>query len=102
MAEWVLMEAARRGMLLALLPTWGNKRNIKAGIGPQILKPQIAGVYGEWLGQRFREFPLIWVLGGDRSVENEKHLETMRAFRPNRAAQRPNSPAAAIGTRNEA
>jgi hypothetical protein len=88
--EWVLTEAARRGMLLALLPTWGDKWNVKSGIGPQIFTPQNAAVYGEWLGRRFREFPLIWVLGGDRSIENEEHLEIMRAFRPSRAPLRNN------------
>lgn len=78
--EWVIVEAARRGMLLALLPTWGDKWNVKSGIGPRVFTPQTAGVYGEWLGRRFREFPLIWVLGGDRSIESDEHLQTMRAM----------------------
>jgi hypothetical protein len=68
--EWVLSKAARRGMLLALLPAWGDKWNVKAGIGPQIFTPQTAEVYGEWLGRRFREFPLSWVVSGNRSIEN--------------------------------
>lgn len=78
--EWLITEAAKRGILLALLPIWGDKWNITSGIGPQIFDAQNAAVYGEWLGRRFRDFPLIWVLGGDRKIENDGHKEIMRAM----------------------
>jgi hypothetical protein len=76
--EWVINEAARRGMILALLPTWGDKWNQRSGIGPEIFTPDNAESYGAWLGQRFRDEPLVWVLGGDRTIDTPEHLEITR------------------------
>jgi hypothetical protein len=78
--DWVIEEAAKRKMLLALLPIWGDKVNRGWGVGPEILTPENARLYGQWLGKRYRDAPLIWVVGGDRRVENERHLETWRAL----------------------
>ncbi|HYE19713.1 MAG TPA: glycoside hydrolase family 140 protein [Tepidisphaeraceae bacterium] len=77
----VLAMAERKGLYLALLPTWGDKVNKKWGQGPEIFTPENAKVYGEFLGKRYADRPnVIWVLGGDRPVENEKHREIWRAM----------------------
>jgi hypothetical protein len=66
--------ANRRGLFMGLLPTWGDKVNKKWGVGPEIFTPESARVYGEFLGRRYRDADLIWILGGDRPVESETHL----------------------------
>lgn len=38
-----------------------------------------AEVYGEWLGKRYHDAGLIWILGGDRSVDNDGQREIIRA-----------------------
>ncbi len=67
LVDWTFAEAERRGLALALLPTWGDKVN-HWGVGPRIFDPARAGTYGRWIGERYRgRRNLVWVLGGDRS-----------------------------------
>jgi hypothetical protein len=61
------------GLVAGLLPTWGDKWNQKWGRGPVVFTPENARVYGEFLGRRYRDKPVIWILGGDRPVENDAH-----------------------------
>ena len=65
----VLELAGRKGLCVALLPTWGDKVELLAhGKGPVIFNPDNAGRYGAWIGRRYREVEnLIWINGGDRS-----------------------------------
>jgi hypothetical protein len=78
--DWVIDRAAELGLRVGLLPTWGDKWNQRWGMGPEIFTPANAEIYGEWLGQRYRERPLIWILGGDRVPEQPIHLEITRAM----------------------
>ena len=39
-----------------------------------------AEAYGEWLGRRYQDKGLIWILGGDRSVDNDEQKEVIRAM----------------------
>lgn len=78
--DFIVREANRRGLYLGFLPTWGDKWNKKWGVGPEIFTPQNAEAYGEWLGRRYRDAGLVWILGGDRPVENDAHREIIRAM----------------------
>jgi len=71
--------AVRLGLYMGLLPTWGDAWNPWEG-GGELLSPESAEVYGEFLGRRYRDRPVIWILGGDRNPENERHLATVRAL----------------------
>lgn len=59
--------AAARGLCVALLPTWGDKVRKAWGKGPEIFNVTNARVYGEFLGRRYKDKSVIWILGGDRS-----------------------------------
>lgn len=78
--DFVVKAAAERGLRIAMLPTWGDKVNKKWGQGPEIFTPENARIYGEWLGKRYRDQPIIWILGGDRPVENDTHRAIWRAL----------------------
>jgi hypothetical protein len=80
--DFVLQKAAELGLFIGLLPTWGDKWNKGTwGAGPEFFTPENARVYGEYLGKRYREQPnIIWILGGDRRVENETHYAITRAM----------------------
>ncbi len=78
--DFIVTEANQRGIYIGLLPTWGDKWNKKWGVGPEIFTPQKAEVYGEWLGRRYKSAGIIWILGGDRPVENDTHKEITRAM----------------------
>ncbi|ACZ43554.1 hypothetical protein Tter_2666 [Thermobaculum terrenum ATCC BAA-798] len=72
--------AASLGIHIGMLPTWGDKWNRKWGVGPEIFTPENARNYGKWLGQRYKDAPIIWILGGDRPVESETHRLILRAM----------------------
>jgi hypothetical protein len=76
----VVKRANELGVAVGLLPTWGDKWNKKWGQGPEIFTPENARGYGEWLGRRYKDADVIWILGGDRPVENERHYAVIRAM----------------------
>lgn len=68
-----------RGMVVGLLPTWGDKFNCKGVGGPEIFTPENAYTYARWLASRYvDEDRLFWVLGGDRPLDTDVHREIMR------------------------
>jgi hypothetical protein len=80
LVDWVVNKAEELGLYIGMLPTWGDKVNKKWGVGPEIFTPENARVYGEFLGRRYRGKPIIWILGGDRPIESERHLQIWRAM----------------------
>ncbi len=79
--DYIVEKAGSLGLFIGLLPTWGDKWNKgNGGAGPSVFNPQNAGEYGEWIGKRYAEKGIIWILGGDRAVENDGHKETLRAM----------------------
>jgi hypothetical protein len=65
--DWVIRKAADKGLFIGLLPTWGDKVDKKWGVGPVIFNKDKAYKYGQWIGNRYKDFPnIIWINGGDR------------------------------------
>lgn len=79
-ADWVINRANELGLVMALLPTWGDKWNKGWGNGPEIFTPENARVFGRYLGARYRDAAVIWVTGGDRVIEKPEHLLINRAL----------------------
>ena len=79
--DYVIDKAESLGLHIALLPTWGDKYNIKWGKGPVIFDSNNAFAYGIWIGNRYKnKSNIIWVLGGDRPLEQQIHYSTIRAM----------------------
>jgi hypothetical protein len=78
--DWIVAKANSLGLYIGMLPTWGDKWNKKWGAGPEIFTPQNAEPYGEWLGRRYKDAGIIWILGGDRPVENDTHRAILQAM----------------------
>jgi hypothetical protein len=76
----IVQQANDRGLYVGFLPTWGDKWNKKWGVGPEIFTPENAEHYGRWLGNRYRDAGLIWILGGDRPVETDGHRAIISAM----------------------
>lgn len=78
--DYAVELAAKYGLFIALLPTWGDKINLCWGKGPVIFNEQNAERYGEWLARRYAHcWNIIWILGGDRPLEPE-HRSIIRAM----------------------
>lgn len=71
--DFIIEKADSLDMYIALLPTWGDKLNTKSwGIGPEVFNKSNASVFGEWIGQRYRDHDnIIWVIGGDRNPREQ-------------------------------
>lgn len=76
----VVALAASLGLYIGMLPTWGDKWNVKWGVGPEIFTSENARIYGEFLGRRYANAPIIWIVGGDRPIESEAHRQIVRAM----------------------
>ena len=65
--DWVIKKAEEKGIFIGLLPTWGDKVDKQWGIGPAIFNKENGYKYGQWIGNRYKDFKnIIWINGGDR------------------------------------
>ncbi|BET66985.1 glycoside hydrolase family 140 protein [Opitutales bacterium ASA1] len=64
--DFIVERAAALGLYVGFLPTWG--KYWKTGDTNLVFHPDNARVYGRFLGRRYREHPLVWILGGDQNV----------------------------------
>jgi hypothetical protein len=58
--DYIVDLAAKKGLYMAMVPVWGS--NVKAGL----VSREEAGVYANWLAERYRNrWNIIWLNGGD-------------------------------------
>jgi len=74
--DWIVQKANSLGLYIAMLPTWGNLWQRTNAI----FTPESAETYGAWLGKRYEHAGLVWVLGGDRTPDKEKHRDILAAM----------------------
>lgn len=67
------------GLFIGMLPTWGNHWKPRPGAQP-IFNRENAAVYGAWIGRRYRDKPVIWILGGDRNIDTDAEAEVIAAM----------------------
>lgn len=65
--DYIVERAAELDLFIGLLPTWGSH-----WLPDGIFTEENARVYGEWIGARYRDKPVIWILGGDRNILSER------------------------------
>ncbi|PSR53180.1 hypothetical protein AHMF7605_06370 [Adhaeribacter arboris] len=74
--DFVIKSAAKKGLYIGLLPTWGDKVTPKWGEGPVVFNPENAEVYGSTLAKRYKnQWNVIWILGGDRPAKYKSDRE---------------------------
>lgn len=76
----IVKKAEQLGLMIAMLPSWGDKWNKAWGQGPEIFTPKNAEVFGEYVGRRYKNNAIIWVLGGDRHIENQNQSDIIEAM----------------------
>lgn len=72
--------AARLGLFVGMLPTWGDKWKPGRADSAPIFDPDTAYQYGEFVGQRYQDKPVIWILGGDRNIDSEAEAAVIAAM----------------------
>lgn len=78
--DYIVNKAEKLGLMIAMLPSWGDKWNKAWGQGPVLFNPANARSFGEYVGKRYKNKSVIWILGGDRPIETPQHLEIIRAM----------------------
>lgn len=63
--DFMVAEAERRGIYVALLPVWLND------YANNVISSNNAQEYGRFLGERYRSNKIVWVLGGDAPQYHE-------------------------------
>jgi hypothetical protein len=66
--DYIVNKATSLGMYTGMLPTWGDKVGVGYGHPPNenVINESNAADYGRFLGKRYRDKNIIWILGGDR------------------------------------
>lgn len=74
--DFIVNKAEELGMFTGMLPTWGGHW----ALGKSIFNPTNARQYGRFLGGRYKDRAIIWILGGDRSVTNNEERAIIDAL----------------------
>jgi len=78
--DYIIEKAASLGLQIGILPTWGIYWKTRPENTRRLFTVENAAIYGEFLGQRYKDKPVIWILGGDQNPENNQEktiLESM-------------------------
>jgi hypothetical protein len=78
--DFTVDKANSLGLYIGFLPTWGRYWHDKVKDGKPLFTKENAETYGKWLGQRYKDKGIIWILGGDRNVDNDEQKEIIRAM----------------------
>ena len=78
--DYIVKKANSLGIYVGFLPTWGRFwHDTNQGRKP-IFTRENAETYGEFLGKRYKDAGIIWILGGDRSIDSDEQKEIIRAM----------------------
>ena len=79
--DYIIDKANQLGLVMGVLPTWGDKLySVNPGAGPVVFNAENAEKYGEFLGKRYRDNNIVWILGGDRTIDSMEVLQIWRAM----------------------
>ena len=68
------------GLIIGFLPTWGRYWHDKIRNDKPLFTEANAAAYGEFVGKRYKDKGIIWILGGDRSIDNDEQKAIIRAM----------------------
>ena len=77
--DYIVDKAASLGLTIGMLPTWGS---YWSSLNPDqvIFTPENAKAFGRFLGERYKDKPIIWILGGDHNIHNEEEARIIEAM----------------------
>jgi hypothetical protein len=77
--DYIVDKAESLGLHIGFLPTWGRYWRDERGNAP-LFNEKNAETYGEWLGRRYKDKPIVWIVGGDRPIDPPDRKEIIRAM----------------------
>jgi len=77
--DYIVNKAESLGLMIGMLPTWGSYWS-HDNPNSLIFNPENANDFGQFLGKRYQNKPIIWILGGDQNINNEDERKTIEAM----------------------
>ena len=74
--DYIINKANTLNLYIGLLPTWGSHWHDNN----KIFTKENAFHYGRFLGKRYKNAQIIWILGGDRNPETEEQKDIIRSM----------------------
>jgi len=78
--DYIVNKAASLGLFTGMLPTWGIYWKTNPDNKRRLFTVENARLYGEFLGKRYKDKPVIWILGGDHNPDNPGEKEIIEAM----------------------
>lgn len=72
--------AEELGIFIGMLPTWGSCWKLVVEGRDPIFTVENARYYGQFIGERYRDNAIIWILGGDQNIENDEEHAIIEAM----------------------
>ncbi len=76
--DYIVDKAQGLGLFIGMLPSWGSYW--KEDSGKSIINETNAADYGRFLGRRYGNKPVIWILGGDNNPSNDRERRAIEAL----------------------
>lgn len=77
--DQIVQYAEELGLFIGLLPTWGSHWKLD-GRETAIFTVENARIYGRFMGERYRDRAIIWILGGDQFIESEEEYAIIESM----------------------
>lgn len=68
------------GLVMGMLPTWGRYWADRSDGSDPVFNPENARAYGRFVGARYRDASVVWILGGDRWVADDRARSVIEAM----------------------
>jgi len=78
--DYIVDKAQSLGLYVGFLPTWGRYWHDAVKDGKPLFNEANAESYGEWLGKRYKDKAIVWILGGDHPIDNDEQKAVIRAM----------------------
>ncbi len=78
--DQIVQYAEELGLFIGMLPTWGSSWKPVGRNDNAIFTIENARVYGRFIGERYRDNAIIWILGGDQNIESEDEHAIIEAM----------------------
>lgn len=76
----IVQYAEKAGLFIGMLPVWGSRWKLVGGNENAIFTTENAYDYCRFIGERYRENAIIWILGGDDIIESEEERAIIEAM----------------------
>ncbi len=78
--DYIVNRANELDMFVGLLPTWGSYWKQFGKKPPYVFNTENARDYGRFLGKRYRNSNVIWILGGDANINTTEERAVIEAM----------------------